>query len=810
MKYQTALIQHPMYLLIREDTTCAERTPPWGEPTIELYIERIRNNLKRLREYPQIKIGFEWSGLELELLAQDAPDVLAEMRELANKGRLAFYNGTYAQPHLQVQSAEANIRQFEFGVQVYRDLLSQKVLTYAHQESSIHDQLPQLLKAFGYQYSALPHFPSNLLYLDGGEILTRLGEPHFLHTQEFLNWVGLDGSDVALYLTPHRCPVREWVTRENAAGLMSGPGILLENRDLLDVTPEWLQERQGIEMVLLDEAFRERVFQTPPHGRARHYTYWSYVEGIRAEELSRANWIAEKAVLQLEALDAMAHITASHTPHNTDEMWKKILKSQHHDAACFCAPGLRGKAIGWLEEVRHAATELSCETVNGLAERVRTDSREGIPLIVFHTLPQAQAEVVSVQVPFSHLRVVNGQGESVTAAHSAGNGQEVRLRFMARSNGLGYETYWLQEGASEFNERRVTEQFCFQNEFYQVIIRPDGTFASLQVMPSGEELLAQGGFGGNRLFASDSTGISPALNPGLKDRPNWEIPAAPKELVWQTRGEMRAHETGLGATLTVNGQLGTQVDATCTIELYRELPRIDIEHRFTFREAAIGIFYLDETKLRAGWQLETRGAIHHDIPFGVVETKQALPILATSWVDISDGANGLAFLHTGTFKHWVSDNALYNLFAWGEETNAIGDRIWRENWAKSFDQRLNGTHTIRTAVYPHAGNWRTGQVARAASSYRASPFGVVTTAHAGELPPRQDFVSIPESDLVATSVRLAGSVVSCRMYSVANQPLIPSLELGGLSMSSIRTLDGKTVSEIEPGKIVGVDLAPIP
>ena len=40
MKRETALIQHPMYLLIREDSTCAERTPPWGEQTIELYIER--------------------------------------------------------------------------------------------------------------------------------------------------------------------------------------------------------------------------------------------------------------------------------------------------------------------------------------------------------------------------------------------------------------------------------------------------------------------------------------------------------------------------------------------------------------------------------------------------------------------------------------------------------------------------------------------------------------------------------------------------------------------------------------------------
>jgi hypothetical protein len=122
MTWQLALAQHPMYLIIREDTQCAERTPPWGEPTIERYVERIRENLATLRKYPQLKLGYEWSGLEIELLAQDAPDVFQEMCDLAKEGQTTFYNGTYAQPHLQILSSEANYRQFEFGMRIYREL----------------------------------------------------------------------------------------------------------------------------------------------------------------------------------------------------------------------------------------------------------------------------------------------------------------------------------------------------------------------------------------------------------------------------------------------------------------------------------------------------------------------------------------------------------------------------------------------------------------------------------------------------------------------------------------------------------------
>ena len=115
MKWKLALAQHPMYLLIREDTQCAERTPPWGAPDIESYIDRVRRNLGALDRYPRLRLGYEWSGTELELLGRDAPDVLGQMREYAREGRVQFYNGTYAQPHLQILSPEANLRQFEYG-----------------------------------------------------------------------------------------------------------------------------------------------------------------------------------------------------------------------------------------------------------------------------------------------------------------------------------------------------------------------------------------------------------------------------------------------------------------------------------------------------------------------------------------------------------------------------------------------------------------------------------------------------------------------------------------------------------------------
>lgn len=800
MYWKSALIQHPMYLVIREDATCAERTPPWGEPTIELYIERVRRTLHRLRDYPKLKIGFEWSGVELELLARDAPDVFSEMCELAHEGRVAFYNGTYSQPHLQVQSAEANVRQFEYGAQVYRELCNYDVQTYAHQETSIHDQLPQLLRAFNIRYGALPQFPSTLRWLDNGEIILRLGEPHFVHGREFVWWMGLDWTQVPLYLTPHRHPVAEWITRETMAGLMHGPRILLQNRDLFEVNAEWLAARAGAEMVLLDQAFAEQLAQSPPRGHARHFTYWSYIEGIRAEELSRANWIAETRALQAEALDAMAFALLGRPAASTDALWKTILTCQHHDAYCFCAPGLRDKAIGWLREATGTAQAMIDDAAQVLAARVDTTAQQGLPLVVFNTVPHARHAFATVHVPPGYSRLTDSQGnllpvQVITAGDSSS------LKFLARSQGLGYETYWLAKAAAIVQETQTDAPFTFENAFYRATIQPDGTFSSLLVKPSNAELLAQTAPAGNFLSATDSTGISPQLDPGLTGKPLWEIPPAPDEFRWHVDSPMHLRTTPLGTTVSVNARLGEQVSVALTIDLYHDFPRIDLTYDFDFKDASIGIFYLDETKLRVGWRLVYDGEIWHDIPFGVVQTEPACPILPTSWIDISDGVKGLAFFHQGTFKHWVQDRTVVNLLAWGEATNAIGDRMWRENWAKSFDQRLRGRHTIHTALYPHMGNWREANVVPMAHSYNHPMLGYVAAQHAGTLPSSVRLLNIFEPEFRVTSVRAHDAQIACRLYSFAERGLPLIADTNGVQVKSWQTLRGEAISQLDPFQI---------
>jgi alpha-mannosidase len=188
----------------------------------------------------------------------------------------------------------------------------------------------------------------------------------------------------------------------------------------------------------------------------------------------------------------------------------------------------------------------------------------------------------------------------------------------------------------------------------------------------------------------------------------------------------------------------------------------------------------------------------------VVESRDERPFLPVSWVDISDGEKGLAYFHQGSLKHWVTGNTLVNLFAWGEDTDAIGNRMDRVRWPKCFDQRLRGTHTIHAALYPHTGDWRSAQVVGAARSYRMPPSACATGRHAGKLPAALDVLRLEGCGQEATAVLVdeaASGGLVCRFYSYDTQPGPVTVSANRLHPVKVATLAGEPVEQIAPFQI---------
>ena len=825
MYWKLALAQHPMYLLIKEDTQSIERMPPWGLPGIELYIERVGRNIAAIRQNPALKIGFEWSGLELEMLSEDDPEVFAELCALAHEGRVAFYNGTYAQPHLQTLSSEANYRQFEYGMRVYKELVGHPVVTYAHQETSINDQVPQLLSAFGFEYAVLPLFPSTLAWLDEGEMLLLDEFGHrFVHGHEFVNWVGLDGTQIPLYLarsvdeTPDISedavkgdPFEAFLAEQEILGLLHEPPIIMSIPDLIETDDDWLERRQEFDLVLLDDALRERLQEAPPRARVRFYANWSYIEGIRAEELSRANRQAEDAVLRAEALNALAYVVLGRTPHSTDAIWKAILKAQHHDVYVFAAAGLRKLAIPALQSATLDAARIANGAAEAIIKQVDRTGQTGTPLVVFNSVPHAQTALITLDTGISNPVVKDRLGKPIPIETTSFGDGKSKIRFLAQADGIGYQTFWMDadgETADEFAAPKNQENVIkFENDHYRATLQPDGTFSSLVLLQSDAELLTTTSVRGNQLAAMDSTGLAPS-NHELHVRERYRRLGSGPELEWMVFGKPQVTRSPLGLRFHLSGDFGPKISAELEISFYKELPRIDVIWRFEFDTASVGTFYRDDTKLRVHWPLSFSGNIQHDIAFGVIPTHAGRPFFPANWVDVSDGEHGLAYMHQGTLKHWVRDDVLVNLLAYGEDTEAMSARRRSLNWPKAFDQRLRGRHQINYSIYPHAGDWKSADVIGVARAYNSPPVAYLTSSEPGSLRDQTNVLSLSDPELVATAVKAIEDGIMCRLFSVGAEPKSVQAATKLLHPADLLSLQDEPLAELQPYQIGSLNFKP--
>jgi len=754
MKWQYVLCQHPMYLLIEEDSKCAERTPPWGAQSIDEYIDRLRRNLDKLKQYPQLKINFDFSAIEIKRLASRAPEVIEAMRNLVTEGRIGFVNGTYSQPHLQNFGSESNWRQFELGLKTIEELVGYKVDTYAAQEVGLNEQLPQILSYFGYKFAALPGFSYAISFLNEHELIGYGGRLDFVQDEEFTSWLGIGGQEIPLYLlnVSAGCTDNE-LTLENQKDLFHSPIIRAEFPDMIEIDDKWVAARaKNAEFVLLDKALTERIKKCPPKSKARLYTYWSYVEGVSAEELGRMNKEAEVKAIQAEAINVLASLLGNEPIKNFTPLWEEILESQHHDAYWAGGPELREKAIAKLKEVISKCERLATDSVAYISPRTAD-------IVVFNTYPLACKDLVKVHLNFSKgevkgIKLYNNRNEEEgfqildNILFEDGSIKECSIAFLSEVDGLGYKSYRIEKiPNTQINVReepiRIKGDVTIENEFYKAVITPSGLFKSLYLKSLEEEILNTSEYYGNELKAQLPNG-------------EWVTNINEGKEAYITRGP-------LITILEVHGRLGN-LETETQIFFYKNLPRIDFQLEINFEKTSLGTYWNDESKLNLYWPLNYQGEIYHDIAFGVIKGRQNRPLFAINWLDFSDGEKGFSYMNKGTPKCWVKNSTIANILAWGGEGNQFTNRMMQK-WVKELDLRLDGKQTFYYSIYPHKGTWQEAGVPIIAKSYSEPLLGFQAQGNGNDvLPPEISLFTFQSANIIPTSIQRTEEGLKCRFY----------------------------------------------
>ena len=653
-------------------------------------------------------------------------------------------------------------------------------------EPGIVEQLPQILRSFGYRFAHVPSGDTYAIrFLDEHELIG-LAHPRSLDYvigDEFTSWQGLDGTQIPLYLSlpvnieadyreieifdPGRedlyaakrffpgAPAVLW--NDANRDLYRGGAIKMAIGDMAAVTEEWLDtRRQNVDFALLDRALAQRIEVCPPTSRARLYEYWSSAEGIRAEEQLRCTRSAEQALVRLSALNALASHLLNRPTEPLTPLWKRLLWTQHHDSYWAGGPELRDKCIRRLHVIEGEARDAGRAAAAAIAACVGPSGDGAHRLALYNTCPYPRRDVV-------HLDCVFQEGEAgglgfpdltaqILAAETFGDGslKRCRLAVLAESEGLGYAVHPLTTDpvtAAADPCWELVDGFAYENGEYRVLIGPDGLFHSLYSKRADVELLDGASLKGNEVRYRHRTG-------------EWLSSGAGPVVIHRASGPV-------ADLLRIQSRVGDLPIETC-ICFYHDLARIDFEVEICFARTELGVFWDDASKMNVYWPLSFTGQIRHDVPFGVVEGREHRPLLATRWVDVSDSRAGLAYLNRGTVKHWIRDGVLANVWAWGADGNCFNNRNLPALFMKAFDLRLDGRHRIEYAVYPH-GPFAGADVVRMGHAYAEPMMGLVVRTAAGTLAHEYLALGIDDPAVASTVVEATADGLRCRVYNTSDR-----------------------------------------
>ncbi|MGA2177929.1 MAG: hypothetical protein ABSH38_23520 [Verrucomicrobiota bacterium] len=673
--WKIALCYHPMYLLVDEDRgvpVVGERVPPWGAPTAEAYVERVKRNLDAVEKDPEAKLNYEWSACELDALAQRFPDVMQRLRQAYDRGQLDFVDGAYSQAHMSTLESESNWRQFEYGLEVFQRLLGKKIVVYASQESQLQPQIPQILGHFGYKYMVMPAFPWKVTITKGPFDL--LGSPGFYLAKgaEFINATALDGTSLPAYF-PTYCSDFDPNT--------------VQMRDLWSTPPLWIDFPDMAEYgnpldkrakpVLLEHALDERFQAAPPRASGRVGTFESYVEGVWAEEHLRANHLAEENAVLAGNLLAMAKRAGPPEENRQTELrdiWNTILKYEHHDVMWIEVTDLRRKAITNFLDCIERSRKLMAEAATQLVEKPDRS------VAIFNGASQPRSVLLEV----NPAQIPGGGGKFQKFG-------DRYLGFRELPAG-GFKSFplapdgWVESKEQELPDRVATDD-------YNVELSKEGLIKQITTA-KGEKLLAPGDYLGGEIRAAIG-------NQWVNNRSaacrfyDGDVCS-----IVERSGLFGVDEAGGKQAADASGKLSESAAVQKKFPLrecyyfFKHQPEIKAELEFDFNGNTIGDFHIEETKLNVYYPT-AGGDIYHDIPFGYLPAQEREQLFATTWLY----CGGLVYVNYGTIKHWIDGGVMANTMAWGGRR--FSNRI-HLSWtnARQYDLQLYGKQTIDYDLIP--------------------------------------------------------------------------------------------------------------
>lgn len=762
--------------LMLHGNMCYDR---YTKHTIREKFPRIyRTAVEALRRHPQVIAHIDLPGITIKSLQLAAPELLADLQELARRGQVVFVGCQYAASHAVCCDAETDVQAARVTMEIIRDELGFEPRGFFPQEIVRHPQTPWVMSQIGARWVIVPdrdwRRPRLLLALGGDQVV---GIP-------------LNHAHLALAALENSFDV----SQDGDLLVMGGDFEMLEDLDaLVAEVARLVQKGKRIEFTTFDHY----LDQHPPTEEAPLHSCSGYQPEDWPDSPSFSRWTADPRDIEVHshARQAMAAVRTAgmaamvarllwgaeadqpwkpgavpvpENPWSADfegvedfpevgarylahrgqrtllsEAWHQLLVGVNSDArAWYPLAARRRHRTVCLDTAFHLAQTVTRNAMAALASRLAPapalqDATRC--LLLFNASPAKQRRIT---IPVAHpMAVLSADGQSVPCETHAENGALLADALVPQPP-FGYTLLGL----------RPTDSSTTTTWEAGTRVENDG--------------LAVSATEGSPVMTRDEQQVRLSLAPfrltdpisGKSERVSGEI----------HRASVRVSRNGVCPRLEVHGELAWGLEARLLLEVWPEEVICDWEFRFDLpRQVGEG-----------GWSPRgllavlnnTSGDTYYDVPCGVIRHANGEPsfFAASRFAAVCGKEGTAAIIPLGGEQSFFSHARVGELgLCLGASTEGeprerpectIDQRGYAHHHMPSMGNVFFGSVRHRFAILLGEGDWRAINLPAAASAHSQQPviYETAPSQWRGDLPSSGVLLGLSPINVEIVAVRLSG------------------------------------------------------
>jgi alpha-mannosidase len=703
-----------------------------------------------MKENPEM-VFVSSSAQFYQWVADNDPEMLAEIRQRIKEGRWNVVGGWWIEPDMNIPSGEAMVRQGLYGQLTLQRLLGKRATVAFNPDSFGHTgSLPQIIKKQGMENYVFmrpaPHektLPANIFWwegVDGTRVLT-------YRIMDSYN----DGADVkkridSILKQADGQPVNSFMAFYGVGDHGGGP----TKANLRSIEELKVQaDAPAIAYSSVDKYFQEiRAGKTDGFPVVKddlqHHAVGCYtIESA----IKKGNCQSEAALVTAEKIAAIGSLAwaAVYPKEKFTSAWHKVLFLQFHDSLAGTSLAVHSddakEGYGYALNIAHDATYLALQK---LEWQIPAEDPASEYIVVFNPHAWEIDAHVSYELGFggisSVVSVTDDAGKELphqwTLSETA-TGRR-RILFKASLPPMGYRQIRIRKGDDvQINKPATADGHVIENEYYRIRISSKGTVGIVD-RETGKEV-----------FANGETGCRAVIVEDLSDTWSHDIVAFDKEIGAFGNANIKVLENGpLKATLRV---ISTYGDSRLTIDwsLYAGSRKI---------EAKVTLDWHERLKM-----LKFSFPVDVDSPEATYETPYGFIVRETNgaedpgqrWIDVTGKQNGniygLTVINDAKYGYDVKGNDMRISVA-RAAVYAHHDpfRLKPDDEYMWMDQNVQ---TFRMMLVPHRNTWKENDIPRISAEFLSVPEAIYQGIHPGSMPKSGSFLSIDKPNVMVSAVK---------------------------------------------------------